>query len=139
MIDAARRSDPEDMSTQVEILVSRLWQQHFQEYCPADAWSPPVNLYRLDRRIEVCVDLAGMNPKTIDVQVEPGRLTIRGMRPAPQPTAIRGERLFIESMEINHGSFCRTVSLPGDVDIARVESQYKRGLLWIRLPIREPG
>ena len=42
-------------------------------------------------------------------------------------------------MEIDHGSFCRTIRLPVQVDLGRVESTYDNGLLWIRLTLRAPG
>lgn len=126
-------------STQMTQMLNRLWQWHESNFCPVDSWSPSINLYRMERRIEVCVDLAGMVARSIDVQVEPGRLTIRGVRAAPEPPRREGEAMRIVSMEIDHGAFCRVIGLPDQVDLTRVESEYTNGLLWIRLPLRIPG
>lgn len=131
--------EADQVTDQVAHMVAKLWQWHQGDFCPVDTWSPPINLYRLERRLEVCVDLAGVDRKTIDVTVEPGQLIIRGMRHAPEPPHGEREGMRILAMEIDHGRFCRTIDLPNLVDLPRVESEYKLGLLWIRLPLREPG
>jgi len=102
-----------------------------------DSWSPAINLYRLCRRLEVCVDLAGVEPETVSVCAESGRLTIQGVRQAPQPPADLNEVMCIVSMEIDHGPFCRTVSLPQRVEHMGTQIQYTQGFLWIRMPVRE--
>lgn len=105
-------------------------------FCPVETWAPPVNLYQLPGRIEVCIDLSGVDPKQIDVQIEPGRLIITGNRQTPEPPREPGESLRIIAMEIDHGQFCRTITLPEHVELRRAESEYKAGLLWVRLPLR---
>lgn len=137
------RSPPRDELEQVaghlNEMISKLWQWHSGDFCPVDTWSPPINFYRFERRVEVCVDIAGVDPKKIDVNVQPGVLTIRGARLAPEPKREPGEPMRIETMEIDHGRFCRVVQLPEHVDLTKVESQYLGGMLWVRLPFREPG
>jgi HSP20 family protein len=105
-------------------------------FCPVDTWTPLVNLYQLEDRIEVCIDLAGVDPKRIDVRLEPGRLIVMGQRETPEPAREQGEGMRIIAMEIDHGQFCRTIALPENVDIRRADSEYKAGLLWVRLPLR---
>ncbi len=81
-----------------------------------------------------------MDKQKIDVHVEPGRLTIRGEREAPQPPtdepAGRSSAVRIVMMEIDHGPFCRQITLPEQADLARVESRYDRGMLWVHIPLR---
>ncbi len=138
MIDTARRDDFQQIAGQVRNIVGQLSQAHFGDFCSTDSWSPPINLYHLDRRLEVCVDLAGVNKSDIDVRVEPGRLIIRGHRRAPDPRD-QHEGMRIVTMEIDHGPFARLVSLPPNIDLPRVTTEYKEGLLWITLPLRSPG
>ena len=110
----------------------------FGDFCPVDSWAPPMNIYRLADRIDVCVELAGVDRDAIEVHVEPGRLTIRGQREAPQPTVrSKGQPMRIVVMEVRHGAFCRTVALPDHVDIPSAESHYEDGLLWVRIPLRQ--
>lgn len=109
----------------------------FSRFSAAEAWAPAVNVYQLKGRLEICVDLAGIERDAIDVRVEPGRVSIRGVRPAPDPPAYQDETpLRILSMEIDYGPFCRTITIPDHVDLNRVESAYREGMLWITLPLK---
>jgi HSP20 family protein len=105
-------------------------------FCPVDTWTPSVNLYQLADRIEVCIELAGVDPKQIDVRLEPGRLIVMGHRPTPEPQREAGAGMTIIAMEIDHGQFCRTIALPENVDIRRADSEYRGGMLWVRLPLK---
>ncbi len=105
-------------------------------FCPVDTWTPSVNLYQLEGRVEVCFDLAGVDPKSIDVQIEQGRLTVTGSRATPEPAREAGEPIRIVAMEIDHGQFCRVIALPEQVDIRKADSEYKAGLLWVRIPLK---
>lgn len=105
-------------------------------FCPVDTWTPSVNLYQLEGRVEVCFDLAGVDPKTIDVQIEQGRLTVTGNRATPEPVREVDEPIRIVAMEIDHGQFCRVIALPEQVDIRKADSEYKAGLLWVRIPLK---
>ena len=118
-------------------IVHHLWQWHFGEYQPAQSWSPQVNLYQMEDRLEVCVDLAGVDRQRIHVEVKTGRLLIRGVRQAPEPEHQPDETMRIVAMEIDHGPFCRAVNLPSDVALDHVESDYREGFLWIHLPLRK--
>jgi HSP20 family protein len=127
------------LAGQLSQMAGQLWRWHFGEFPGGDSWSPAVNLYHLPRRVEVCVDVAGVDRRHLDVRVEPGRLIIRGVRQPPEPPHEPEQPMRIISMEIDHGPFCRVVALPDRVDLAAVESEYVNGLLWIRLPLRDPG
>ncbi len=129
-------------------------------YSITDSWSPAVNVYQLLDRVEVCVDLAGIDKAAVDVRVEPGRLTIRGHRPPPEPREItervevaptqadherpaqparrgRSENTVrVLAMEIDNGPFGRILPIPEDTDLTHVESRYTDGLLWVILPRR---
>ncbi len=134
------RDEFDQLADHMSQMVNNLWQWHTGDFCPIDTWSPPINLYRLKTRIEVCVDLAGVEPQSIDLRIEPGQLVIRGSRRAPEPRQkLPQEKMQILAMEIDHGRFCRTVALPSQVDLVKVESEYEAGLLWIRLPLRSAG
>jgi len=135
MIKTARRESASITSARVRQWSFQVTPQKYG-FCPVETWAPLVNLYQLDDRIEVCVDLSGVDPKKIDVEIEPGRLTVTGERNTPEPAREAGESMRIVVMEIDHGQFCRSIPLPDQVDIRRAESEYKAGLLWVRLPLR---
>jgi HSP20 family molecular chaperone IbpA len=42
----------------------------------------------------------------------------------------------VHLMEIDHGTFCRTVDIPANVDATKISANYREGLLWVMLPKR---
>lgn len=133
------KSDFDQIITEMSTTMSKLWQWQFGDFVAGDSWAPATNVYRLARRLEVCVDLAGIDKNAIDVRVSPGKLIIRGFRTAPEPQGCKHDSMRILCMEIDHGPFARTVPLPEQVELQRVESRYDNGWLWISLPLREHG
>ncbi len=111
-------------------------QSSYWRYCAAAHWEPSINICESEKAYHVAVDLAGMRREDIDVQVQGGRLTIRGQRSAPRPDR-EGARLRVHHMEIEHGSFCRELDLPGDVNTQQITARYKDGILWVDLPKRQ--
>lgn len=110
---------------------------HFATYCSIDAWTPAVNAYALEDRLEVCVDLAGVDRRSIEVRVEPGKLIIRGTRSAPQPHCPSDQSMQILMMEIDHGPFERTLRISNRIATDRITAEQRNGLLWIHLPFAE--
>ncbi len=108
-------------------------QSSYWRYCATAQWEPSINICESAKAYHVAVDLAGMRREDIEVQVQGGQLTIRGQRSAPRPDC-EGTRLRVQHMEIEHGSFCRELDLPADVDANRIAARYKDGILWIDLP-----
>lgn len=105
-----------------------------------ESWTPAVNLYETESAYIVCVDLAGVDKKKIDLTVVNGQLNIEGSRQAPNcPKKLDDEsagamRAKVHLMEIDHGSFSRQVELPDDVVQEKINAAYRNGLLWIELP-----
>jgi HSP20 family protein len=133
--DMAQRKPPSLLSGEISLVISQTTYRNFGGFSPTEAWSPAVNVYRLGHLLEICVDLAGVHRQQVQVQVEPGRLLIRGIRHAPDPPERGDEPMRIVSMEIDYGPFCRAIAIPDDVQIRQVESEYRDGMLWVRLPI----
>lgn len=133
------KGDFDQIVGELSFAMGKLGNWPFGSFAAGDSWSPSVNVYRLPRHLEVCVDLAGIDKRAIEVRVEPGRLILRGFRASPEPPDLEEHTMRILCMEIDHGPFARTIPLPEHIDLMRVESRYEEGWLWIRLPFREPG
>jgi HSP20 family protein len=95
-------------------------------------FSPAVDVYRSGDppAVTVTVDLAGVDPADIELGFAEGILTIAGQR-----RRAHGEGALYQQMELDHGAFERAVRVGDDVDPARAEATYDRGLLTIRLPL----
>jgi HSP20 family molecular chaperone IbpA len=98
-------------------------------------WRPAVNAYRCLNQFVIFVDLAGVSADSIEVRAEANRLTIRGRRPVPEPACQRTELAQLLALEIDQGAFERVLDLPQDVDPAGLTTDYRDGLLQIRLPL----
>jgi HSP20 family protein len=108
----------------------------FSRSYPSQAWSPDINAYLCARQIVICVDLAGVEPATLDLRIEPRRLQIRGRREPPEPSGAEERPLQTLVMEIDYGPFEREVALPAEVATERVTADQRNGFLWIYLPLR---
>ncbi len=117
-------------------LAYELTSVHFSRFRSASSWRPPVNAYRCERCIRICVDLAGVDRSAIDLRLQPGRLTIRGRRDLPEPDYSQEASMTVLAMEIDHGDFEREIELPTSVEQERVTAEQRNGMLWIHLPLR---
>ncbi|HDM75619.1 MAG TPA: Hsp20/alpha crystallin family protein [Deltaproteobacteria bacterium] len=96
-------------------------------------WTPPIDVYETSDEYIILVDLAGVDPKDIDIVVEDKVLRIRGRR--NRPSIARATR--VHEMEIDFGNFERYYRFPTPLDIARATSSYNNGLLEIVLPKKQ--
>lgn len=100
---------------------------------PSQHWKPAINFYESPDAYRLCVDLAGVNPREVDLHAEGGQLRISGFRPAPNiPDLSSAQKIHV--MEIDNGAFQRVIKIPSDVQIDRIAAKYRNGLLWISLP-----
>jgi HSP20 family molecular chaperone IbpA len=113
--------------------------QFSQMQPPAASWSPAVNVYLYADHLDVCIDLAGVPRKEVQVEVGPRRLVVRGHRMLPGSSGEGGCCGRILVMEIPDGSFERTIEFALDIDTSHVEARQEDGWLWIRLPKAQRG
>lgn len=77
----------------------------------------------------VVAAMAGTHPEDIELHLHNDFLTIRGKRTAP----VSGVREFFHQ-ECYWGKFSRTIVLPADVKSELAVSEYRSGVLTVRLP-----
>jgi HSP20 family protein len=96
-------------------------------------WSPRLNLSESESSYEVSVDLPGLKPEEVNVELRHGDLWIAGERTGESEeqgrTWHRVERFY--------GQFRRVVRLGDDVDPENVEAEYHDGVLHITVPKTE--
>lgn len=116
-------------------LVYEFTRLQFRSWSGPETWQPALNAYRCREQIVICVDLAGVDKQAVDLRVEPGRLSLRGRREAPEPNGKQPKAEQILAMEIDYGPFERQLELPAAVDTERIRAEQNNGLLWIYLPL----
>lgn len=96
---------------------------------------PALNVGSAPQSVEVFVFAPGIDPSTIDVNLDRGVLTISAERKSDLPQ--ESPQLSLHIHERFDGRFRRVLSLPDDVDPDRVDAQYRDGVLHVSVKRRE--
>ena len=96
---------------------------------------PAINVGSTPTSVELYAFVPGVDPATVDVQLEKGMLTIAGERRALTPN--KDEKATVHIDERFSGRFRRVITLPDDVDPNAVTAKYRDGLLHISARRRE--
>ncbi|MDY6055794.1 Hsp20/alpha crystallin family protein [Micrococcus sp.] len=99
----------------------------------AGTGSMPMNLYREGDVFVAEVELPGVDPSTIDVDVEERTLTIRAER-REKPAA--EDRRWL-ARERSAGTFARQLTLGQGLALDRIEADYQDGVLTLTIPVAE--
>lgn len=89
-----------------------------------------VDMYQTPNEVVVQAMIAGVKPEDLDVSITKDMITIKGKR--------QRIREMVEDnyyyKELYWGSFSRSLLLPQEIDIDRIEAGHKSGLLTIHMP-----
>jgi len=96
---------------------------------------PAMNIGHTPKSVEIYAFAPGVDPASIDVQIEKSVLTIAGERKVDLPA--KEDKATIHIDERFAGRFRRVVTLPDDVDANAVHARYQDGVLHISIPRRE--
>src|SRR3989442_7506130 len=94
------------------------------------AWQPAVELFETDSDVVLRAEMHGIDPKNVDITGTDDTLALKGE--AKTEHEERG-RNYVRR-ELRHGSFIRTLPLPGEVKGDQAKASYKNGILEIRVP-----
>lgn len=124
---------PRDVFAELDRL-QRGMQQAFEPSIRGGAHGfPAVNVGSTPRSVEIYGFAPGIDPSSIDVQIEKGVLTIAGARTAEEVP----EKATVHIDERFAGRFRRVVMLPDDVDPDAVTARYRDGVLHISIARKE--
>lgn len=96
---------------------------------------PAMNVGGTSQSVEIYAFAPGVDPNSIEVNIENGVLTIEGER--PDTMSAQDEKATVHISERFTGRFRRVVTLPDDVDPNAVEAHFKDGVLHISIKRRE--
>ena len=83
--------------------------------------------------IKLRMELPGIEPNDLDVQVSAEAVSVRGERKSEIKSDDRG----IHRSEFRYGSFQRVIPLPSRVQNQQVQAEFKNGVLCLTLPKAE--
>jgi HSP20 family protein len=104
------------------------------ERFPEGPWRPLVDVYRTRTGWLLKFDLAGVRPEELAVSVCGRCLTVRGCR--RDWFADEGQHHYL--MEIAYSKFERSVELPEDLEPGDIATEYRDGLLLVRIQTETP-
>ena len=113
--------------------LNRLFEEQYgngrEESLTAGAFVPPVDIYEDEHGIQLKLEVPGIEEKDLDVKVENNVLTVSGERKLEKEEKEENFR----RVESRYGSFTRTFTLPNTVDSEKVEANYDKGVLKVKL------
>ncbi|MEU6868933.1 Hsp20/alpha crystallin family protein [Streptomyces sp. NPDC046876] len=92
----------------------------------------PMDAYRSGDTFVVELDLPGVDPESIDLDVERNVLTVRAER---HPSADEDSEVLIA--ERPAGNFSRQLFLGETLDTERIDAAYEAGVLRLRIPVAD--
>ncbi|GGX08769.1 hypothetical protein GCM10010297_32780 [Streptomyces malachitofuscus] len=110
----------------------RLAQQVLGSTAAARSAAMPMDAYRSGDDFLVHFDLPGIDPETIELDVERNVLTVRAERRSPAPEG--AETVVAERPT---GTFTRQLFLGETLDTDRIDASYEAGVLTVRIPVAE--
>ena len=92
----------------------------------------PMDLYRDGDHYVLTADMPGVDPGSVDIDVDGQLLTIRAER-----SLTSGEGVKWITREREGGSFLRQLNLGQGVDTERIAANYNNGVLSVTIPVSE--
>lgn len=92
----------------------------------------PMDLYRAEDEFVVNIDLPGVAPESIDLDVDGNLLTVQAERAIDRP---EGGRWLAQ--ERPAGGYRRQLTLNDGLDVDAISASYAHGVLTLRIPVAE--
>jgi HSP20 family protein len=92
----------------------------------------PMEAYRQGDEFVVAFDLPGVDPASIDLNVERNVLTVKAER-----RPVEHEQVETVVAERSYGVFSRQLFLGEALDVDRIEAHYEAGVLTLHVPVAE--
>ena len=111
------------------------WPDAVQSHIPmfAEGRTPKVDIIDNDKDMLIRVELPGVDKKDLDISMTDNTVTIK----AKTRYEKKEEKSDYYRSEIEQGLYTRTIGLPADVDIDKVTSSFKNGVLELTVPKME--
>lgn len=135
-----RWEDPAEMINRLEREMNTLMNQVFgsavgrrSEPSLPRVWSPAVDVREDDNEITINMELPGVKPEEVEIELTGDTLCVKGERKFHDEQ----RRKDYVRIERAYGTFQRSFNLGVPIDTERVAAHYKDGLLTITLPKAE--
>lgn len=111
--------------------IQRIWGGNAES--GGDAWNPSIEVSERDGLLFVDVELPGVRPEDVRVDITDRALAIQGERKA----AYDEKLCAVYRTERRYGQFYREVPLPEGINPDQLRAQFRDGILQITVPLPE--
>lgn len=94
-------------------------------------WTPPAEMLEKDGTLEVSVDLPGLTPNDVKVEIREHELVIEGERKTEHEE--KGEGFY--RTERTYGTFFRAMPLPENAETDKAKASFTDGVLHVVIPV----
>lgn len=130
------------MRDEMDRMFERFWTNPFAALETQDRWfgdfsaaefQPKIDVTDDKNFLRVALEVPGVDASDIDVEVQDGMLSVSGEKRQEETSEEEG----CYRTERSYGYFQRSIPLPSDVDAAKAEAKFDKGVLRIKLPKSE--
>jgi len=130
------RWDPFEDMNRLWDQVNHLFEQNLarpQREPAPQTWAPAVDIVETKEAVIIHLELPGISPRELDIEITDDTLTIRGERKPPE----KSDEKRLLRVERQYGPFQRSFTLGMPIDREAVTAGYHDGVLEITLPKKE--
>src|SRR5690625_494030 len=98
----------------------------------SDTFTPKCNIEERRNDYVVEVEIPGVDPQDVQIELTGNTLTIKGERRREVETEDEDNKLHV--VEQSYGSFYRSFALPDNVNVDDIRAENRNGMLMITLP-----
>ena len=114
--------------------MNRMFGNFFDEHDQREnCWAPSVDIVDDDDKLMLSAEVPGVDKKDVKINIQNNILTIEGEK--KQKNEINKDDHY--RTERFYGKFCRSFTLPSDVDSENIKADFSNGILSITLPKSE--
>ena len=126
----------QDFATDVETIVDQVFNQgdckgaKCESPEAANAFRPAIDIYESELQFDLYIDLPGVKPDAVKLEMQEDRLAVSGVRTAlTQLEGVSAHRI-----ERSSGPFSRSIQLPKQLDVDKIDAHFDNGVLHVVLP-----
>lgn len=126
------RNELAEAQKQFSTLFKEVLRQDPRPHHALENWTPPVDVCETAEGYEFAIELPGMHPEAVEVEVKENTLTVKGER--KDADLKEGERYL--HRERPTGRFARVFRMSKPVNADGVKATYRDGILAVNVPLQ---
>src|SRR5699024_6216137 len=93
-----------------------------------NSFTPKCNIEEKKDHFLMEVEIPGVDPKDVDIELEGNRISIKGERKREEKSEEQDNKIHV--VEQSYGSFYRSFSLPENINTDEIKAENKNGILF---------